>query len=150
MASDCPDKDEIVMDEQQIIALDKEGFEILSHTVSHARLTDLNETDLEAELIESKQYLENILGHEISAVSYPHGAYDARIYRAVRRAGYVLGFTTYPNIVDNCADALRIGRFEVSPGDHPLVFKLKVNGAYQANRSLINLKRMIVHRNHWK
>jgi len=150
MAPDCPERDESVMNEQQIVALDREGFEILSHTISHLRLTELNDTDLEAELSHSKQRLEQILGHEVPAVSYPHGSYDARVYRATQRAGYQLGFTTYPNIVDNCADELRIGRFEVSPRDSMVVFKLKANGAYQANRCLINLKRLLVHRNHWK
>lgn len=150
MAPDCPEEDESVMDEQQIVALDKEGYEILSHTVSHSRLTELNDTDLETELCHSKERLEQILGHDVSAVSYPHGSYDARVYRATQRAGYQLGFTTYPNIVDNCADELRIGRFEVSPRDSMLVFKLKANGDYQVNRCLINLKRMLIHRNHWK
>ena len=150
MAPDCPEKDEFVMDEQQIVTLDKEGYEILSHTVSHSRLTELEDTDLEMELSHSKQRLEQILGHEVPAVSYPHGSYDARVYRATQKAGYQLGFTTYPNIVDNCADELRIGRFEVSPRDSMIAFKLKANGAYQANRCLINLKRLLVHRNHWK
>lgn len=143
MPPGCPDKDETVMGEQQIVALDKEGFEILSHTVSHQVLTDLNDVDLETELTKSKQALESLLGHEVLAVSYPHGAYDARVLRAARRAGYTFGFTIYPNIVDNCADPLRIGRFEVFPRDSLAVFKLKANGAYQVTRSLINLKRLI-------
>ena len=150
MAPECPDKNEIVMNEEQLIALDKEGFEIYSHTVSHPRLTDLNEKDLAAELVESKKHLEHIVDHEVPAVSYPHGAYDARVYRAARRAGYLWGFTTYPNIVDNCADPLRIGRFEVSPRDSMAVFKLKTNGAYQVARPLINLKRMLVNANNRK
>lgn len=150
MAPDCPDKDEVVMDEPQIVALDKEGFEILSHAVSHSVLTDLNESDLETELVSSKRDLERIVGHEVSAVSYPHGACDARVHEAARKAGYKLGFTVDPNIVDNAADSLRIGRFSVTPGDSLIAFKLKARGAYQVARPLMNLKRMLMHSNHRK
>lgn len=146
MASDCPDKDEIVMNEQQIVALDKEGFEILSHAVSHSRLTDLNETDLEIELNQSKQHLERILGHEVSAISYPHGALDVNVHEVARKAGYTLGFTVDPNIVDNAIDSLRIGRFSVSPRDSLRVFKLKVSGACRVANYLRGLKRMLCNR----
>lgn len=146
MQPDCSDRDEIVMDERQLVELDKEGFEILSHTVSHPNLTELNEMDLETELVESKQYIENLLGHEVHAVSYPYGAYNTRVLRIARRIGYRFGFTTDFNIAGHDADALRIGRFEVSPSDPLVIFKLKANGAYQANRFLINLKRMLTQR----
>lgn len=145
MASNCPDKDEIVMDEQQIVTLDKEGFEILSHTVSHLRLADLNEGDLETELNKSKHHLEKILGHEVSAISYPHGACDVSVHSAAQKAGYMLGFTVEPNIVDNAADTLRIGRFSVSPRDGLLAFKLKVSGDCRVVSCLRNLKRKLIH-----
>ncbi len=144
MAPDCQDKNDVVMDKQQIAALDKEGFEILSHTVSHRRLTELNQTDLETELIRSKQDLESVIGRKVPAVSYPHGACDARVYRAARKAGYTLGFTADPIVVDRAADTLGIGRFAVSPRDSLFVFKLKVHGAYQIVRPLMYLKRLLL------
>lgn len=146
MAPDCPEKNESIMNEEQIVALDKEGFEILSHTISHSRLIELNDKDLETELNHSKQHLERILGHEVAAVSYPHGSCDARVYQATQRAGYRIGFTIYPNIVDNCTDELRIGRFVVYPDDSMFVFKLKAHGAYQANSCLMNIKKLLIHR----
>jgi len=144
MAPDCPDKDDIVMNEPQIAALDREGFEILSHTVSHPALTDLNEAELEVELTKSRQDLEHIVGHDVSAICYPYGAYDARVHSATRKAGYTLGFTIDPGIVDGTVDCLRIGRFVVSPRDNLTAFRLKANGAYQVVRPLRSLKRMLV------
>ncbi|MFC1634156.1 polysaccharide deacetylase family protein [Planctomycetota bacterium] len=144
MAPDCPDKNETVMNEQQIAELDKEGFEILSHTVTHAKLTDLDDSDLETELNKSKQHLEQILGHDVSAVSYPHGAYDARIHEAALKAGYTLGYTISPKVVDHCPDPLCIGRFKVLPHDSLAVFKLKANGAYRISKPLMRLKMMFV------
>ena len=147
MANDCPDKSETVMTERQIAELDKEGFEILSHTVTHAKLTDLNDADLETELNQSKQRLEQILGHNVTAVSYPHGACNARIHEAAQRAGYTMGFTISPEVVDHCPDPLCIGRFKTLPDDRLAVFKLKATGAYQAARTLMNLKRLVKHTN---
>jgi peptidoglycan/xylan/chitin deacetylase (PgdA/CDA1 family) len=76
----------MVMNEQHIAALDKDRSEILSHTVSHTILTHLGDSKLEAELVVSKQRLEQIVGHEVLGISYSHGAYAARAYQAAQKA----------------------------------------------------------------
>jgi peptidoglycan/xylan/chitin deacetylase (PgdA/CDA1 family) len=144
MAYDCPDKDEIVMSEQQIAELDREGFEILSHTVSHPVLTELNDSELESELVGSKQKLEEIVGHGVSGISYPHGAYDARVYKAAQKAGYKLAFTLDPDMVNSTADCLKLARFKASSNESLIRFKLKINGAYRVVRYLRSLKRILV------
>ena len=128
----CPDKNEMVMSREQISQLDMEGFEIFSHTMSHPVLTEIEDSELEAELVESKKVLEKILNHEVVAISYPHGVCDSRVCHAAKNAGYRLGFTIEPGMVGYGTDDLMIGRFEVFPDDSLLKFKLKVKGAYQA------------------
>jgi peptidoglycan/xylan/chitin deacetylase (PgdA/CDA1 family) len=144
MAYDCRSKDERIMSEQQIAQLDREGFEIFSHTVSHTVLTKLNDSELEAELVRSKQKLEQIVGHEVSGMSYPHGAYDDRVYRAAQKAGYKLAFTIDPDMIDSGTDCLKVNRFEVWPHESLICFKLKVSGAYSVVRYLGSLKRIFV------
>lgn len=139
----CPDKDEIVMTKEQIAELDKEGFEIFSHTLSHPVLTRIEDGRLQAELVESKQALEEIVGHEVLGISYPHGACDARVREVARKAGYKLGFTIEPSIVDTGTDDLRIGRFSVSPTDSFIKFMLKVSGGYQVLKYLRKPGRII-------
>lgn len=138
------DKDVIVMTKEQIEELDKEGFEIFSHTFSHPILTDIDDDRLQAELIESKKALEGIVGHKVIGISYPHGAYDTRVYTAVKKAGYMLGFTIDPGIIDRATDCLEIGRVSVSPKDSMIKFRLKVSGAYQVVKYLRTLKKMLV------
>lgn len=130
------DKDEVVINKEQIVELDKEGFEIFSHTGSHSVLTKIDDDRLESELAGSKQNLENIIGHEVIGISYPQGAYDARVCEATRRAGYKLGFTIEPGLISSFTDDFRIGRTSVSPDDSLIKFKLKVNGAYHFPRFL--------------
>lgn len=137
-------KYETVMSRQQIVELDNEGFEIFSHTVSHAMLTELDNGILEAELAKSKRILEDIVGHEVIGISYPYGAINDRIYKATNRAGYKLAFTIEPRIIDSTTDNLKIGRFAVSPRDNLAKFKLKVRGAYQAVRFLRVLKTLVI------
>ncbi|HIJ71475.1 MAG TPA: polysaccharide deacetylase family protein [Planctomycetes bacterium] len=141
---DFEDANGMVINEEQILELDKDGFEIFSHTYSHPVLTEVNDGRLEVELVESKNLLEGIVGHEILAISYPYGAYDARICEAAERYGYKLGFTIEPDMVCGATRCLEIGRFSVSPQDSLLKFKLKNNGAYQVAKYLRCLKKSFV------
>jgi peptidoglycan/xylan/chitin deacetylase (PgdA/CDA1 family) len=136
----CSDKNETVMNIEQIAELGNDGFEVFSHTISHPLLTQIDEDGLRYELLESKKQLEKIIGCEITAISYPHGAHDTMVCMAAKNAGYRLGFTTEPDTVDCSPDDMRIGRFEVSAADSMLKFRLKVNGAYRAVKYLRKLK----------
>ncbi len=146
MPEDYPDKDETVISKEQIVELDKQGFEIFSHTISHPLLTKTNEGRLRSELLESKRKLEMIIGREVVGISFPHGAHDARVCKAAESVGYKFGFTIEPSVVDDKTDCLKIGRFGVSPEDSMAKFKLKVCGAYHV---LMHLRviRQLLHRN---
>ena len=136
----CSEKNEIVISSDQLSKLDKAGFTILSHSVSHPNLTLVDNDRLQSELQWSKNTLEEILGHEIVGISYPHGAFDDRVCQFAKKAGYKLGFTIEPTMLNSSTDSLKIGRFAVSPRDSLLKFRLKVNGAYQATTYLRSIK----------
>jgi peptidoglycan/xylan/chitin deacetylase (PgdA/CDA1 family) len=144
LSEDCSDANETVMNEQQIIELDKAGYEIFSHTISHPILTEIEYDMLMNELKDSKQEMENILNHNVHAVSYPHGAYNSNVCEAAKEAGYEQAFTIAPSLVDESTDDMRIGRFAVSPSDGLFKFKLKISGAYQVVGYLRKLKKMLV------
>jgi peptidoglycan/xylan/chitin deacetylase (PgdA/CDA1 family) len=64
------------------------GVEIGAHAVRHRRLDELEEHELAEEVRLSKLHLEELTGGPIRSFSYPHGAYDRRVRRAVIAAGY--------------------------------------------------------------
>jgi len=66
--------------------------EIGSHTVSHARLWELADDELEKELRESKSSIEDHLGRTCRYLAYPFGRADDRVIRAARLAGYEAAF----------------------------------------------------------
>jgi peptidoglycan/xylan/chitin deacetylase (PgdA/CDA1 family) len=140
------DKNDVVMNEKQLMEFNKSGFELLSHTVSHCVLTELDDDTLKDELSNSKSALEKMLGREIGGISYPHGEYNSKVCNAAKKTGYKLGFTIEPAIVNASTDPMRIGRVIVSPHDSLFQFKLKVAGAYQVLISLRNTKRKLLKR----
>ena len=73
------------------------GVEIGSHTVSHPRMSDLNSETAKAELVASKNRLQEKLGREIRHFAFPYGRprdCDQRDFEMARRAGYLTASTT--------------------------------------------------------
>jgi peptidoglycan/xylan/chitin deacetylase (PgdA/CDA1 family) len=64
------------------------GWEVGSHTETHAKLTELSDAELDAELEGSKRRCEEELGRACEALAYPFGAHDRRVMERVRAAGY--------------------------------------------------------------
>jgi peptidoglycan/xylan/chitin deacetylase (PgdA/CDA1 family) len=144
MDDDCDDHDEVVLDAKAITDLDRLGYEIMSHTISHRDLTQISDTELKQELCESKRTLEQILGHEVGGVTYPYGACNAIVCETAAKAGYRLGFSVEPQTVCQSTNSLCIGRFKVSPDESMLRFKLKAQGAYRIAGFLRRLKRVLM------
>jgi len=75
-----------------------QGDEIASHSVDHRDLTMLSDPELAAETAASRDAIVRVFGAAPVTFVYPAGRYDQRVIAAVRRAGYLLGFTTRPGV----------------------------------------------------
>ena len=76
--------------------LDRRGFEIGAHTISHPILTSLSPQELDRELAESKLRIEKELGKSCPWLAYPNGSapdYSPLVIRAAKAAGYQIAFT---------------------------------------------------------
>ena len=98
------------------------GMAIESHSASHRVLQILSDAELERELTHSKRTLERELDAPITAIAYPNGGSlgsHTRIGRAVRAAGYDLGFSGNGICRIGRADPLDLQRisFEVGVPD---------------------------------
>ncbi len=94
-------------------ALERNGIEIGSHTVSHLELPGLSDAAARVELGRSRSTLERHLGNPVQWFAYPAGAFDARTVALVRSAGYVLAVTTQPGATQDARRPLELRRFEV-------------------------------------
>ena len=72
----------------QLVELDRLGWLIGSHGISHTDLTRLDRVRLREELIRSKGLLSDILGKEVDWVSFPFGRYNRRTVEMALECGY--------------------------------------------------------------
>ncbi len=82
------------------LAASANGHEIGSHTLTHADLTRRPNDVLEAEVRDSKQFLESYSGKPVISLAYPFGADNGRVRAAAMRhyiaARDVVPFTIHP------------------------------------------------------
>jgi peptidoglycan/xylan/chitin deacetylase (PgdA/CDA1 family) len=72
----------------QLRGLHQRGFEVGSHSDTHAFLSDLGPAELHRELRDSRRALEDSLGAPVRHLSCPGGRWSARVASAAREAGY--------------------------------------------------------------
>jgi peptidoglycan/xylan/chitin deacetylase (PgdA/CDA1 family) len=110
----------------ELTRLSEAGWEIGSHSASHARLTQLDDAALSEELLASRTECERRLGRPCVTLAYPYGATDARVAAAARGAGYVAGAAEDP-LRGAPGTALHSSRVSVYRKDAFLRFRLKVS-----------------------
>jgi len=82
------------MDWDQVKLLSDQGFEFDSHSLTHPNLRNAIDDKLKSEVVDSKKKIEEKTGKNVNFFCYPTGAYDARVEKAIRAAGYRGAFTT--------------------------------------------------------
>jgi peptidoglycan/xylan/chitin deacetylase (PgdA/CDA1 family) len=88
------------------------GMRVGAHSVSHPRLTEVDDDVLRAEVQASVDGAGRLGGPV--AFAYPDGAYDERVVREVRRAAVSSSVTCEPGVVARGADLMRLPRVFVS------------------------------------
>jgi len=80
---------------EEVRELDRRGFSIGSHSVTHPILTTLSPSDLVAELRESKSSIERELRKPCPWLAYPNGQqtdFSPKVVAAAQEAGYKMVF----------------------------------------------------------
>jgi peptidoglycan/xylan/chitin deacetylase (PgdA/CDA1 family) len=121
--------EEAICDWEDLLELEQHGISIQSHGISHRRLSELDQNELEREIMGSKALLESRLRRAVDVFSYPYGdcGHDGSdTARVLRRAGYkaAFGFGGRPMNVP-LADVYRVERIPVGP-DTDLAVELGV------------------------
>ena len=82
------------LDTNQICTLQEMGMTIGSHGIAHVNWSRLSSTALAEELSVSRETLMSILAAPVTTAGIPFGAYNARVLRAMRQAGYDVAFSS--------------------------------------------------------
>jgi len=91
------------------------GFEVSSHSRTHASLPFLEDRDLKEELVGSQAELEQLTGRAVDIIAYPYGHFDARVLDAVADAGYRAGYSFLNGRLVAGLDRLRLPRLCMGP-----------------------------------
>ena len=105
----------VMMSAQQLVAMRRAGMQIGAHTVSHPILATLARADARAEIAQSKQFLEHLLGEPVPLFAYPNGKpaidFNAESSDIVRELGFEAAVTTCPGAASHATDPFSIPRF---------------------------------------
>jgi len=124
------------------------GWEVGSHTVSHALLTAAGDARLAAELGDSRQAIAERLG-TCATVAYPYGVADARVATAAREAGYLAACTlTGAHLADEPHRRPRVGMTSADTGPR-LRAKLSPLGVALRRSSAARTVRRLRRRRDW-
>ncbi len=106
------------------------GWELASHTVTHADLTTLDAAGLRREVSGSRRILRRRFGVPVDNFCYPAGRYDAAVIAAVRSAGYTGAESEVPGLASSKSPYV-LARLEIqlSDGLSGMVSKLRAASA---------------------
>jgi peptidoglycan/xylan/chitin deacetylase (PgdA/CDA1 family) len=98
------------------------GFEIGSHSLTHAYLSDLDDDALRREVAGSRERLETIVGRPVRHFSCPGGRCSRRVIAAVRAAGYESLATSHIGLNPPDADPFSLRRLDIQRDMTPETF----------------------------
>lgn len=110
------DKPAPLMTLETIQELARQGAQFGSHTLSHPRLTTLDDADQRRELLKSAELTRSLLSNSDSnsnSVCYPYGSYNQTTLDLAREAGYKYGFSTDKGLNDATTDSMRLKRIAI-------------------------------------
>lgn len=123
----------------QVRELADRGFEIGSHSLTHAYLSDLSDAELRREIIESRDRLAQITGAPIRHLSCPGGRWSARVAEVAREAGYECVADSSPVAWSPAGNRFRVGRFPVTRDIAPRDLERFLHGGGWKNAGLTSL-----------
>ena len=103
-----------------------------SHTMNHARLSQLQNKEIRQELRSSKDLISSIIGYQINELALPYGDYKENVIQIALEEGYQKIYTLEPAIYNSKIKFKShiVGRFLMSPDVWLIEFYFTIKGAY--------------------
>lgn len=120
-----------LMGNEHILELHDNGFEIGTHTLSHANLITIPEEDCYREIYKPKVILETLLGVNINSISYPYGRVNQHIKNQVFEAGYRFACSVFSGPAQFGMDPLEIRRITVHNTTSMAGFAMRLVAPYE-------------------
>ena len=121
--------DGVMMSSEQVLGLHRAGMEIGAHTVNHPILAQMPDKTARAEILHSRERLEDITRHKVRLFAYPNGKpgndYGPSHVEIVKELGFHAAVATMWGAASNASDRFQLPRF--TPWDrNRLRFMLRI------------------------
>jgi len=122
---------EHLMTDEQVIELHSEGFEIGSHTMTHAKLPLLSHDEAWDEISRSRMRLEILLNAPVQTFAFPYGYLNDQLKQMLRDAGYTIGCATHTGPPAFGNDLFEIRRILMPPDTDYLGLAMRLLAPYE-------------------
>ncbi len=109
-----------LLSKKEVLTLQKSGWEIGSHSATHANLLHISQKDIDYEIVQSKKKLEKELNCKINYFAYPKGYFSLPAQRAVKKAGFKMGLSLVDELITLSTNPLLVPRVGVD-GTHSFI-----------------------------
>jgi peptidoglycan/xylan/chitin deacetylase (PgdA/CDA1 family) len=118
-----------LLNQQQILEMNNAGFEIGAHSMTHPKLTMLNEKDATEEILRSRMLLEILLNVPVNSFAYPYGLVNTTIKKITKDAGFTIACAAYSGSALFGSDLFEIRRILVPDTPNRLRFWWRLQSA---------------------
>jgi peptidoglycan/xylan/chitin deacetylase (PgdA/CDA1 family) len=125
------------------------SFDIGSHTLTHAKLAELEPEEVLREVKESKAELRALLQKPIIFFAYPNGSLSAEAVKIVEECEFSAAFTIDQHRNYNYSERFLLGRHIINPDDFR-GFKIKLAGGFDWLYHLRKLLKRLVSNDKFK
>jgi peptidoglycan/xylan/chitin deacetylase (PgdA/CDA1 family) len=101
----------------QVLEMDRAGIEIASHTVDHADMARASSGMATYQLVQSKSWLERLVGHPVVDFAYPSGKYNLQTIQLLGQFGYDTAVVEDGTSLHSRTDRYTWGRVRVGGGE---------------------------------
>ena len=102
-----------------------------SHALTHRKLTKVSDKNLHDEIVDSKGIIEQHIGENIIAFSYPHGAFNSRVKQVLKANNFRCACTSLDGTNRAHSDPYALCRTEITAFDNTLTkFEKKLLGCF--------------------
>jgi peptidoglycan/xylan/chitin deacetylase (PgdA/CDA1 family) len=120
----------LLMSREQILTLIEDGFELGSHTRSHAALTTISLEEARREVAGGKRDLENLLQRPVRSFAYPFGDFNLEVTALVREAEFTTARTVHTDNTHHLGDLLTLRCVKINGRTPWLKFKYYLTALY--------------------
>lgn len=136
----------------QVLEMQHDGVAFESHSSTHADLTQLTHAECLADLRDSREQLETLLGRPVRLLAYPRGRHAPHVRDAAQKAGYTHAFAlpegpervepySLPRVGVYRGNGVRRLRLKVTRGYLPVRTSRGFHAARRAGRALAGGRR---------